>query len=79
MQCQWEYMHGACLSYLMTASSSMSNYISCTLCSYKNGMFLPSPIIGRVLNPRPWHSCSALEAKAITVICDDGKPNHYVF
>jgi hypothetical protein len=42
-------------------------------------MFLPSPIIGRVLNPRPWHSCSALEAKAITVICDDGKPNHYVF
>ncbi|CAB3988685.1 Hypothetical predicted protein [Paramuricea clavata] len=36
-------------------------------------MFLSSPIIGRVLNPRPWHSCSALEAKAITVICDDGR------
>lgn len=36
-------------------------------------MFSPSPIIGRVLNPRPWHLCPALEAKAITAVCDDGK------
>lgn len=59
--------------------NSMSNYILCTLCSYKDGMFLPSPVIRRVLNPRPWHACSALEEKAITVICDDDKPNHYIF
>jgi hypothetical protein len=35
-------------------------------------MFLPSPIIGRVSNPRPWHACATLEARAITVISDDG-------
>lgn len=36
-------------------------------------MFLPSVIVGRVLNSRPWHSCTGMEKKIITAICDKGK------
>ena len=38
----------------------------------QGGMFLPSTIVGRVLNPRPWHNCSAIETKSITAICENG-------
>ncbi|XP_028412340.1 uncharacterized protein LOC114535157 [Dendronephthya gigantea] len=40
---------------------------------WKDGMFLPSPMFKRILNPRPWHSCLASEIKTITAICDDGR------
>ena len=35
-------------------------------------MFLPTVIGGGVLNPRPWHSCTGMEEKVITAICDKG-------
>ncbi|XP_028417867.1 uncharacterized protein LOC114542545 [Dendronephthya gigantea] len=40
---------------------------------WKDGMFLPSPIIDRVINPRPWHQCPCMETKLITAICDNGR------
>ncbi|XP_028404088.1 uncharacterized protein LOC114526761 [Dendronephthya gigantea] len=40
---------------------------------WKDGMFLPITIADRIVNPRPWHSCLAMETKAIIAISDDGR------